>query len=141
MEKINTLEVNKIADSIELKYAILSLTRQKNQEWESVKKQLNISFEELKPLNIIKNEIKEFISSPTLKHDLINGAIGLTTGFLAKKLLVGKSNSALSSVFGIVTEFVVASKVSKNADYIKSVGSSILQHIFPVKEELENLDQ
>ena len=117
---------------------IQKLEIQRNEEWVLVKEEVYCSFEKMKPLNFIKSEIKEFVSSPTLKHDLVNAAIGLTTGILVKKLVVGKSDSAMASVFGLVTEFVVANQVGKNADYIKSFGGLVLKKLFPPKEQNVN---
>src|SRR3972149_5128067 len=71
-------------------------------------------FERLKPVNIIKNTFKELISSPDLKTNLVDAAIGFTTGVVTRKVLVGKTVNPLKKLFGAVLEMVVASEVAKN---------------------------
>ena len=60
---------------------------------------------------------------------MVNAAIGFTTGFITKKVFTGKSNNPMTKLFGTVLEMVVASKVTKNADEIKSIATIIVKKI------------
>jgi|ERR1035437_3782309 hypothetical protein len=97
------------------------------------------TYESLKPLNIIKNTFKEMISVPDLKTNVVNAAIGITTGFVVKKVFTGKSHNPLTKLFGIILEIVVASKVTKNADEIKSIGNIILKKIINQHNDSEKV--
>ncbi|HWZ23285.1 MAG TPA: hypothetical protein VNW06_11560 [Cytophagaceae bacterium] len=122
--------MQKITNTVDLKIAIQQLENKKAEEWPLLKDQFHVFYENSKPLNIIRNTFKEFIASPDLKTTLINGAIGLATGFVTKKIVVGNTHNPITKLLGYLVEMVVAKKVTGNADEIKSFGSSFLSKIF-----------
>ena len=128
-----------IATSEELKKAIKQLELQQASDWPLLKEEFLKTAESLKLKNIIKNTFKEAIDLPDLKTDIINTAIGLTTGIVAKKLIIGKTLNPLSKLVGVLLEVFVTNKVSKNAGDIKSVGSVIMKKIFGQQEENKKL--
>lgn len=87
------------------------------------------TYESLKPLNLIKNTIKQVIKSPDLKENLANTVMGLASGFVAKKLIIGKTNNPLSNILGSIIELTVTNKVVGNAEEIKAVGSILLKKL------------
>jgi len=94
-----------------------------------LKDQLHLTFESLKPMNIIKSRLKEMVSSPGLKTDLVNASMGVTAGLIAKKILTRKSHNPFIKLSGALLEMIIANKVSKNADVIKMIGSTVLKKI------------
>jgi hypothetical protein len=87
------------------------------------------TYESLKPLNLIKNTIKQVIKSPDLKENLANTVMGLASGFVAKKLIIGKTNNPLSNILGSIIELTVTNKVVGNAEEIKAIGSILLKKL------------
>lgn len=132
MTSINTSE--------ELQAAIKELEVEQARQLVLLKEQFEETRESFKLINIIKGTFKKAVSSPELKTDALNAAIGFTTGILAKKLMIGKTINPFKKILGIVLEMTVASKVAKNADGIKSVGGSILNMLFRKKKEPVNYD-
>lgn len=94
-----------------------------------LKTHFHAAYQSIKPINLIKNTFKEVISSPYFKTNVVNAAIGLTAGFVVKKLFIGESQKALMKLSGIILELVIANKVSKNADEIKSIAGIVLKKI------------
>ncbi len=127
--------MNSITTSAGLKNAILQLEEQQSKELVLLKEEFNRTREGLKPINIIKSSFKELVDTPDLKTDVINAAIGLTTGILAKKIMVGKTINPFKKLLGIVVEMVVGNTVAKNTDEIKAAGSAIFKTLFSKKEE------
>ena len=123
-----------ITTSEELRAAIVELELQQAAELILLKEQYYKTKEGFKLINLIKSKFKETISDPDLKTDALNAAIGFTSGILAKKLMIGKTINPFKKLLGIVVEMAVASSVTKNADGIKSAGSSILNKLFSKKE-------
>jgi hypothetical protein len=121
--------VKKITSIIELRESIFLLEIKKKNDAVLLKEQFEITFESLKPINIIKNTIKEVISGRVLKRTIVDAAIGLTTGFVTKKVFTQDSHNPLTKLLGFILEMAVANKIAKNADEIKSVGSIILKTI------------
>lgn len=123
-----------ITTSEELKAAILELELQQARELLSLKEQYYETRESFTLANIIKRKFKDVVSDPDLKTNAINAAIGFTSGILAKKLMIGKTINPFKKLLGIAVEMVVAGKVAKNADGIKSAGGSIFNMLFRKKE-------
>ena len=122
-----------ITTSEELKAAILELELQQARDLILLKDQFHETKEGFKLINIIKGTFRSAVSSPEIKTDAINAAIGLTSGILAKKLMIGKSINPFKKLLGIIIEMTVANKVVKNADDIKSAGSNIFNTLFRKK--------
>ena len=123
-----------ITTSAELKEAIQQLEAQQAGELIALKDQFQKTKEGFKLSSLIKGTFKEIVSEPGLKTDVLNAAIGFTSGILAKKLMIGKTINPLKKLLGFVLEMTVANKVAKNADGIKSVGSNILSSLFRKKQ-------
>ncbi len=126
--------MNSITTSEELKAAIQQLELQQADELILLKEQYYKTKEGFKLTNLIKSKFKETISDPGLKTDAINAAIGFTSGILARKLMIGKTINPFKKLLGIAVEMLVAGSVTKNADGIKSAGSSIFNILFRKKE-------
>lgn len=124
-----------ITTAAELKNAIQQLEVKQASEFKLMKEEFKGTYENLKLINIIKNTFKQAASAPELKTDIINTAIGLSTGFVAKKLMLGKTLNPFSKLLGIIVELAVANKVTKNAGGIKTIGSMIIKKIFNKQED------
>ena len=123
-----------IKTSADLKLAIQQTKMQQANELILLKEEFTNSLDRLKPINLIKDAFKEAVTAPDLKTDIINAAIGLTTGIVAKKIIIGKTLNPLSKLLGVMLEVFVTNKVTRNAAEIKSVGSMILNKIFHKNE-------
>ncbi len=129
--------MEKIEPSVQLQQLILAKQAEHITEGKMLKEHFHNTYESLKPINIIKNSLKEMASTPDLKNMAVNAAIGLTTGYIAKKVLVGKSTNPLSKIFGLVIETIISNKASKNADGIKTLGGIILQKLLNLHKPSE----
>lgn len=123
-----------ITTSAELKFAIMQLKSQQASDLVALKQEFARTREALKPMNLIRSSFREATASPDLKADVFNAVIGLTTGILTKKLIIGKTGNPFKKILGIVVEMAVANKVVKNADDIKSTGTMLFNKLFKKKE-------
>lgn len=119
-----------IKNTADLKMAIQQLEIKQAEEWPALKDDFHKTYESFKLINIIKGTFKDAVSAPDLKTNVINTAIGLTTGVIAKKLIIGKTFNPFTKLLGIILEMAVASKATQNAGGIKSMGSFIIKKIF-----------
>ncbi len=99
-------------------------------EGKMLKEHFKLTFDSLRPINIIKSTFKEMVSSPELKESLLNKAIGFVSGVIVKKVFLGSTHNPITKLLGTVVELAVANKVSKNADGIKSIGTLLLNKLF-----------
>jgi len=126
-----------ITTSAALKTAIQQLELRQANELILLKEEVAKTSESFKLINIIKSTFKNVAAAPDLKTDIINTAIGLTTGIVAKKVIIGKTLNPLSKLFGVILEVFVANKVTKNAEDVKSIGSIIMKKLFTQHTVLE----
>jgi hypothetical protein len=119
--------MHKITNATELRNAIQQLEHKQAHDWPILKTQLLDTYENLKLINILKSTFKNAIATPGLKEDLLNTGIGITTGVIAKKLVIGKTHNPIKKLFGLFLEMAVANSVAKNTNGIKSIGSLILK--------------
>lgn len=128
-----------ITTSAELKAAIHQLELEQKENFISLKEEFGRTQENFKLINIIKSTFKAAVDVPDLKTDLVNAAIGLTSGIVAKKLIIGKTLNPLSKLLGVALEMFVANKVTKNAGQIRSTGSLIMDKLFKQKDQAQKI--
>lgn len=94
-----------------------------------VRKQLLQTYESLKPLNLIKNTISQAVSSPEIRGNLGNAALGWLSGIAIRKLIQFGSQNPMVKLSATIIEMIVAGKVTQNADEIKALGAIVLKKI------------
>jgi len=130
--------MKKIISIAELKEYIILLELKQAQEALLLKEQFKDTVENFKPINLIKGKLSDIIASPNLKHDVINGVLGMAAGYLSKKIVVGSTHNPLKRLLGAALQIGVTSLVSKNADGIKSNVASILSSVFNKQNSTSN---
>jgi hypothetical protein len=123
-----------ITNAAELKKAIQLLEEEELIKRQLLKEQLNIAFESLKPINLLKKTLKDISTSPDLIDNIIGNAAGMATGFLSNKLFVGSSGNLFKKLIGSVVQLGVSRMVARHPDAIKSLGKFILQYFLRKKE-------
>jgi hypothetical protein len=123
-----------ISSSAGLKNAIQLLEVEQAVKWQLLKDQFNITLESLKPLNLLRNALKDFTSSPNLIDNVLGTVIGLASGYASKKLFLGTSVNLIRKLLGSVLQFGVTKAVAQHPDAIKTLGQFIIQHLFRKKE-------
>ena len=116
-----------ITSIAELKNAIQLLKAEQATKEQLLKEQFCITYESLKPVNILKNTLNKVASSPYLIDNILGTAIGLTSGYLTKKLVVNTSGNIFRKLVGSVLQFGVTNLVAKNTETIKSFGKYIFK--------------
>lgn len=93
--------------------AIVSLEIKKEQEFLDLKTQLDITYESLRPINIINQTLVDLRNTPEIKHTLVESLISISGGYLSKKLLFGKSTSVFKKILGYVIQYGITNFISK----------------------------
>jgi len=121
MEKITSLK--------DLRASIQVLEADREEKFKILQTQFEVVVESLKPINVIKDSIKQAVVSKEIQGNLIDGLIGLAAGHLSKKIVIGKSVNPIKNIAGYLIELAVASLVSKNTEGIKSKGLDLLKSL------------
>lgn len=123
-----------ISNIADLKKAIELLEVEQASNGQLLKEQFYMTYESLKPANIFKSSLKEVVSSPFIIDTLINTGVGLATGYLSKKIVVGTSVNIFRKLIGSVLQLGVTSAVRQHPDTLMSIGHFIFK-LFRKKEK------
>ena len=108
MKKINETQI--------LKETILLMKMKQSEEFLQLKDQYLYAFESLKPLNLIKNAFGQMATSSEFKGNILSNVIGITTGYLTKKVLLGSTHSPIKRILGKVLQFAITNMVTKHSE-------------------------
>jgi hypothetical protein len=114
---------------------IILLENKQTEKLKVIREQFHIAYESLKPINVIKDVFHEVASSSEIKNDIVSNVIGLTTGYLSKKILLGSTHNPIKKIMGNLLQFAIANVASKHAETIKSAGENILQRILKYRKD------
>lgn len=123
-----------ITSTIELKEAIRQLEVDCDFEGLQLKADFKYACKSLNPLNIIRDTLEQTASSPLLLDNIIGTTLGLVSGFLTKKIVIGKSGNKLRILAGSILEFAILNGISQRSGAIKSIGRFLLQTFLRKKE-------
>ena len=123
-----------ITSAAELKDAIQLLEAEQSIKGQLLREQLFLTYESLKPANLLRNALKEISSTPYLIDNISGTAMGMLGVFLSKKIFVGTSGNLMRKLFGSVLQIGVTNLVAQNSETIKSVGQALIQHFFQKKK-------
>lgn len=101
---------------------------------QQLKEQLYFTVESLKPVNLIKGKIKDLATSPKIYENVLGVAVGLATGYLSKKMVIGFSGGIIRKIIGGVLQLGVTGLVAQNPGPVKLLGHYIFQHVFKRKQ-------
>lgn len=101
------MEKYKIEDVITL------MENRQQDQFEKMKEQAVSIYENIQPINLLKNTIQEIAMPSENNHlNIIQNFIGVATGFISKKLFIGKSNNPIKSIIGTLIEIKLANYLS-----------------------------
>jgi len=93
-----------ITNATEIRQAIAELEDQQTQEWVVLKTHLALVHESLKPGNLMKSALHDFVSVENKEEDT---TLGLAAGYLAKKAVNGIVRTSLVKAVQLALEFVI----------------------------------
>jgi hypothetical protein len=124
-----------ITSSKELRNAIQLMEEEQAIKGQLFKEQVFTTYESLKPINLIKSTLKDLSSSPYLIENIAGSVVGIATGYVSKKIVVGASANIFRKLFGTILQFGITNLVAQRSDAIKSVGQYIVQQVFRKSEK------
>jgi hypothetical protein len=118
----------------ELEKSIQLLEMEQAISGQLLKEQFIYTYDSLRLVNLLKNSLRQTISSPTIVTDIVGTALGLVTGYISKKIFIGTSGNAFRKLLGSILQLGVMSFVSQHPSGIKSFGRYMFQQILRKRE-------
>lgn len=121
MQKITTAEA--------LRVAIIKLETRQLSEEKLLKDQFYITYVSLKPVNVLRTAINEFLTLSDLKEPLIETTAGIITGYLSRILIIRNSKNPFIRLAGIFAQYGITNLISKNSSKILRVGHRFIKSL------------
>jgi hypothetical protein len=115
MNNINHIET--------LQEAIQLLKMQQAGQLDLLKEQYRNTYEHLKPINILKRSFNQLTSTADFKGSVVSNIVGIGTGYLTKKVLLGSTPNIFKKVLGTLLQLAITNVVTKRTE--KSIDNSI----------------
>jgi hypothetical protein len=132
---INTMKIKNIN---ELNTAIFLLKNKQIQEEILLKEQFKVTYESLRPVNFLRNVIKELFAVPDFKQDIIESSMSILAGYFSRKIAVGNSINPFKLLLGSIIQLGVTTIISKNSSEIKSTFMEVFTMIFDKTKKNKN---
>jgi len=110
---------------------ILALEEQQKLELMLLKEVIREASTKLNPLEIIKNAIATENNTDGLGTNIVHDLIGMSTGFVSKKLMFGSTTNPFKKIIGSILQFAVAKFVSNHSEKIQAIGEVLIQKLLP----------
>ena len=117
-----------------LRERIALLEIKQKEDWEVLKEELSETYESLKPVNLLKNTIKDFASSEELKISLFETIIAIINNFLAKQLQKSNPSNLWMKLLSVAIQLGVTNMLSRNRDTISEFLQKITDKLLSEKE-------
>lgn len=127
------MEIEYTAES--LKEAIKALEIRQVEEEKQLRAEFLNVYENLKPINILKNIVRDVSNTDSLKHDVSSTMASLMSGFISKKLIIGRSKNPFVKLLGVGIQFGMTTLVSKNYNIIKDYVANFINLIQEKRDE------
>lgn len=120
-----------------LKEMIAELEERQAKEGVLLKEQLDVTINNLRPANILQSIVKEFHVSKNLLDEIVNTAISITSGFVSKKIVVGRSKNQFLKLLGLAVQFGITTVISKKFHVLKEKVNQLIERFLSEKENQE----
>ncbi|MDI1233720.1 MAG: hypothetical protein PSX81_05525 [bacterium] len=119
----------------DLQILIQELERKQGIELELLKKEAIETYKNLNPFNLIKENVKELLTAPDLKDNIIGNVAGLATGYLSKAIVVGSSHNPITKIAGSLIQMLISNSIAKHPEKVLGIATKV-SHWFDKKDSL-----
>ena len=122
-----------ITSTNKLKEAIQELQRKQVIESEMLKEQFARTVEKIRPAIMLK-DFGENIVSAGLRGNILNATVGLTAGYISKRLFVGASGNRFRIVLGNILQLGILGATTRNPALVRSLIDKLLKRFMKKKD-------
>lgn len=118
-----------------LKENIRLLEIRQAEEAMQLKQQFRITYESLKPINLIKSSLQELVESTEVKNNLFESLLAILSAYLSKTIITSKSNIFMK-IIRVFAHFGLSNLIISNAETIRNYLTNLIASFFTPKEEV-----
>ena len=133
--------LNTIHSSDDLKDAILRLENQRREQAVAIRSQV----QRMRPVNIIKNTFGDMRQSlhdgtgplPALRDNVISTSLGMTIGWLIKKLFIAGSRNPIRLLLGTVLQITLVNAMAKRPDAVRTLALNLFRVLVIKRRQMQ----
>lgn len=119
-----------------LKESIRLLEIRQAEEGREFKEQFKLTYESLKPANIIKSTIRDLATSVEVKNNLFDTVVSLFSNYMAKRILTDSKSGFFSRIFRVLTHFGITNMITNNSEEIRLYLANLINKLITPKEKV-----
>jgi len=125
------MQTSKYLTREDVQSAIAELDRECKLKQEALALQFKLTYEKLRPANILKNTLSDISHTPGLGRNLLSTSVGLGVGYLTNRLLINNPAGVARKIAGTAIQLGLSSLVARKMGRWKYA----LRNIFSKKEK------
>lgn len=106
--------------SLALKRAITHLQKRQTEEGKLVKEQFLITYESLKPVNVVRRMFSDLIDQSDMRSSLLQSVSGMVSGYLTNLLVARFSPNRFVRFLGTVVQMMVSNFFVQHGDTLRA---------------------
>lgn len=118
----------------ELRAFIQKLEIKQEEDARLLRKEFEQVYENLRPVNLIKNGLKDLVTSPDLIQNLLKTVAGFAVGYFSKKATLGAGHQPIKGIVTTLLQIFVTNFVTDNAGGVKE---KILNFLHRIMDKLK----
>lgn len=123
-----------------LKESIRLLEIRQAKEGKILKEQFRITYESLKPVNLIKSSLKDLVGSFEIKTSILETLGSVVSNYFTQKFIVNSKSNVFMKTLGVLMQFGITNVISKNSEDIRIFFSNLIERFINPSEKEEILE-
>ncbi len=123
-----------ITSKKDLEKAILLIENEVEEQKDLLTDQIRSVYESFNPVKVIKKVFKKVVISEELRSNILTAAIGISTGYLTKKIFFRKNTNPLNRFLGNLLQYGVANLIINPSKILNTILAPF-QEFFESKED------
>lgn len=134
--------MTKITDIDQLQARVQELEKEQDQQWKLLKGNVRQQYENIKPVNLIKNAFAGFTDSIDSESDILKEGAALASGLIANAIMSGSKNKPMKRWITLAIFSAATYLISRYQDEIIEAGQNVMQYISEkVNQFKENIER
>ena len=109
-----------------LREMIADVESKRAEERRLLKEQLIEMYENLKPVNVLKNTLQDVVASQELKEKIAIVSVALLAGYLSRIIFQSTSKSPFKRLVGLLIQFAVTKAIADKPEFVRKIGQEAL---------------
>lgn len=121
--------MNDIIDIDQLQARIQELERDQDTQWKQLKDNVKQQYENIKPINLIKNAFSSLTDSIDNESDILKEGAALASGLIANAIMSGSKNKPMKRWVTLALFSAATYLITKYQDEIIEAGHNVMEFV------------